>query len=220
MLCANGTISISINIGKHDNDIASWFNLLTKTGQSRSMWASALLLAYSQGNYLETGCVFLPPAAPSPSPPVVHQSSTNQALLFGTGNSLQKKKRRTYGWTIKGSHGEFTIGSVITLRLTNKQIIQIYWKLRADNIPVSVLLKELIRKGLRYGDIEVAPDPLHAKKVLASCHDSCYTLNLSPFIINPDTVEPKNSPITTPTPSSDIEQQNKKTVRNPLLDFI
>ena len=48
MLGANGTISISINIGKHDNDIASWFNLLSRTAPRRPMWASALLLAYSQ----------------------------------------------------------------------------------------------------------------------------------------------------------------------------
>ena len=220
MLGANGTISISINIGKHDNDIASWFNLLTRTTQSRSMWASALLLAYSQGNYLETGCVLSASASSPPPASVVHQSPPNQALLFGTGNSLQKKKGRNYGWTVKGSHGEFIVGSVITLRLTNRQIIQIYWKLRADDIPVSVLLKELIRKGLRYGDIEAAPNPLHAKKVLASYCDSHYTLNLSPFLINSDPVDTKTPFIAASPPSADVEQQAEKISRNPLLDFI
>lgn len=220
MLSANGTISISINIGKHDNDIASWFNLLTKAGQSRSMWANALLLAYSQGKYLETGCVLPPPATPPPPAPVVHQHPSNQALLFGTGNSLQKKKSRKYGWTVKGGHGEFTIGSVITLRLTNKEIIQIYWKLRADNIPISVLLKELIRKGLQYGDIEAAPNPLHAKNILASCCSPHYTQNLSPFIVSPDTMSTKASPITAPSPSPEIGPQSKLISRNPLLDFI
>ena len=218
MLGANGTISISINIGKHDNDIASWFNLLTKTGQSRSMWASALLLAYSQGNYLKTGCVIPTPATPPSPAPTTHQSSPNQALLFGTGNSLEKKKRRNYGWTVKGSHGEFTVGSVITLRLTNKRIIQIYWKLRADNIPISVLLKQLIRKGLRYGDIEVAPNPLHAEEVLASCRDTHYALNLTPFISSSDTVPAKASHIASSSP--DTARPTETATRNPLLDFI
>ena len=133
---------------------------------------------------------------------------------------IWKKKGRNYGWTVKGSHGEFIVGSVITLRLTNRQIIQIYWKLRADDIPVSVLLKELIRKGLRYGDIEAAPNPLHAKKVLASYCDSHYTLNLSPFLINSDPVDTKTPFIAASPPSADVEQQAEKISRNPLLDFI
>ena len=101
-----------------------------------------------------------------------------------------------------------------------QQIIQIYWKLRADDIPVSVLLKELIRKGLRYGDIEAAPNPLHAKKVLASYCDSHYTLNLSPFLINSDPVDTKTPFIAASPPSADVEQQAEKISRNPLLDFI
>ena len=99
MLGANGTISISINIGKHDNDIASWFNLLTRTAQSRSMWASALLLAYSQGNYLETGCILSASASSPPPAPVVHQSPPNH------------KKRK--GVTMGGLLKEVTANSLL-----------------------------------------------------------------------------------------------------------
>ena len=101
MLGANGTISISINIGKHDNDIASWFNLLTRTTQSRSMWASALLLAYSQGNYLETGCVLSASASSPPPAPVVHQSPPNQALLLAQEIVYKKRKVVTMGGLLK-----------------------------------------------------------------------------------------------------------------------
>ncbi len=220
MLSANGTISISVNIGKHDTDIASWFNLLTKTGQSRSMWASALLLAYSQGNYLETGCVLSTSTRFAPSSPIVHQNPSTPSILFGSGNSQQRKKSRKYGWTVKGSSGEFIVGSVITLRLTNKQIIKIYWDLRTNGIPVSILLKDLIRKGLRYGDIEVAPNPLHAKKVLSSCCSSHHTLNLSPLKITSDATA-SQTPTTPKIPHPiNTERESAKTSKNPLLDFI
>ncbi len=220
MLCANGTISISINIGKHDSDIASWFNLLTKSGQSRSMWASALLMAYSQGYYLETGCVFATSTASSP--PQKQQNISTQAVLLGSGNSLQKRKSRKYGWTVKGTAGEFIIGSVVTLRLTNKHIIEIYWTLRSQKIPISTLLKDMIRKGLRYGDIEVAPNPLDAKKILSSCLSVPYQMNLS--LANMASTTSCTESYTVPVP--DVSASDKTTKpsssssRNPLLDFI
>jgi len=220
MLSANGTISISINIGKHDRDIADWFNLLAKFGQSRSMWASALLMAYSQGHYLETGCVFATSTATPP--PQKQQTISSQAVLLGSGNSLQKRKSRKYGWTVKGSAGEFVIGSVVTLRLTNKHIIEIYWDLRSQKIPISTLLKDMIRKGLRYGDIEVAPNPLHAKKILSTCLRSPYQMNLSlaNMASATNSTESNTVPVPNVSASDKATKSSSSSSRNPLLDFI
>lgn len=223
MLSANGTISISINIGKHDQDIASWFNLLAKSGQSRSMWASALLLAYSQGNYLETGCVLSAPE-PFTNYHQKQQGPQKQAVLLGSGNSQQRKKVRKYGWTVKSSTGEFIIGSVVTLRLTNKNIIAIYWTLREKNIPISMLIKDMIRKGLRYGDIEVAPNPALAKNMLSACHIPSYHMNLRPAnmtAVSNHTISQTDAVLSTSsTSSSEPVKSTTSPLRNPLLDFI
>ena len=47
--------NIGIYIGEGDKDIAAWFNLLQRNGQSRARWVRALMAANALGKPLKIG---------------------------------------------------------------------------------------------------------------------------------------------------------------------
>ena len=49
--------NIGIYIGEGDKDIAAWFNLLQRSGQSRARWVRALMAANAMGKPLKIGIV-------------------------------------------------------------------------------------------------------------------------------------------------------------------
>lgn len=174
MVAKDGTITVSLTVGKKDQDIADWFNMLRREGQSKSMWASALLMAYDQGIVLEAGCV----TTPGENADKAQSARQNQPqsggnrhhatdmLLFGTGKINPKPYRYDSGWGNRGANGEYIIGSTITLRITNRKVIKTYWKLVGEGFHISTLMKYTLRAGLRHGPEELPPNPADARKLL------------------------------------------------------
>lgn len=174
MVAKDGTITVSLTIGKKDQDIANWFNMLRAGGQSKSMWASAFLMAYEKGVVLDTGCVTTPGETPcnasavhpNPSHADGNRRQAADTLLFGTGKINAKPYRHDSGWGNRGPNGEYIIGSTITLRITNREVIKTYWKLVGEGYHISTLIKYTLRSGLRQGISEELPDPEEARKLL------------------------------------------------------
>lgn len=140
-------LSVGVTIGKNDEDIAAWYNMLKANGFSLSEWTGYLALAYSADRKIDIGTVNVNKGGGSVSVP---------SLLFGSGNSLSQagagegRKRR-------GPNGEYVEGSVIMLSIYNQNAIHVYQYLREQGIGYSKAVKALIRRYLKYGDHTAAP---------------------------------------------------------------
>lgn len=162
MLSSKGSITVSVNIGKGDTEIAAWFNMLRESGQSKSMWASAILLAYEKGELLDLGSISIESAEALRKRRKASALAGGSALMYGTGNISSRPRRLDAGWGNRGPNGEYIIGSTITVRLSNREAVKEYWKLREEGYHISTLLKDVIRQGLSRGDAPFPPDPAQA----------------------------------------------------------
>ena len=88
--------NIGIYIGEGDKDIAAWFNLLQRSGQSRARWVRALMAANAMGKPLKIGIV-------DARAPLIRDGPKK-------GDYVEPKGGFKYGWQIRGPDGEFVIG--------------------------------------------------------------------------------------------------------------
>ncbi len=218
MVSDNGTVSISIHLGEGDKDVAEWFNMIQEAGQSRSLWGSALLLAYDRGEKLDVGCVTTPkdyrPQKRQPETPAPYQP-----LLYGNG-PIDTGRHRNDGWEIKGEHTEFIPGSVVVIRLTNKRVIKAYHKLRDEGWYISSVIKYTLKESLRRGDEQELPSQKTARDYVAK---KKFKHLLWPNKTEPGQVRPtvrEEPPVSRSPPPEMPEPSEKPAKPNPLLDFI
>lgn len=163
------TFSIGIYIGRHDLDIAAWFNLLrTETSMSPAKWIHALLAADRMGIELDIGAVqgSVPPKAATPPPTInnLPQSGLTRprSVNFGSGLTTpasQETKSKTNnrinppgfrsGWMVKGPDGSYIYGSVISITISTPETIELINGVWKNNREFSSYLKALIRKYLK-----------------------------------------------------------------------
>ncbi len=219
MLSNNGTISVSIHIMENDLDIAEWFNMLREAGRSRSLWCSALLLAYDRGERLSVGCVTTPADYREPEQP-----ATFQPLLYGNGPLDKKTKKKRDGWEIKNADKEFIPGSIVVVRLSNKRVIKAYEKLLKEGWQISTIIKYTLKQSLRYGEKQELPDERIARdyvKARPPKHllwpNTAKKDDVHPPLAKPPAEIPPEPSI---LPPEKPETEAKQGRPNPLLDFI
>lgn len=149
--------NLSLAIGKNDTDIMNWFNMIEKSGQSRSRWVGALLVAYVNGETVNTGNCFHTPL--SELPPIAEKADSDT-----TPFALKKPKAKSYGWGCRDINGEFTVGSSVFIKLSNKKTISALKSVKAGEVPISYVVRAMIRRGFSGGDTVVCPDGQNIEK--------------------------------------------------------
>lgn len=233
--------NIGLMIGRGDEDIAAWFNLLKEGGQSRSRWISALLVAYKNEEDIDIGSVYIPPVKQNepPTSPNIDHIHTKSApnLLFGVGNSQHQPTppnqqitpvKFQYGWHIKGLRGEYIVGSVINVRISKKKAIMVINQVKESGERVATFVKILIRKHLRFEGENRLPDENKALEILL-LHSIALETHVDSFNNAPPVEETQTSVSSTPAPTITLsaekteivaEPKEPKASPNPLLSYI
>ena len=227
-------VSVNIYLGKRDQDIVSWFNLLNKNGLSRSKWLSALLIAYESGLSLPIGSVTTPtqnPISPTsadkketsvPQEPAAKHKSASDTMIFGAeAYRIKSQKARREHQAGKGKQA--TINSHLYVCITNKKALESYERLKKSGYKIATIIKYAIRESLEIGEDDIAPDDAIANRMLSPTY--LKSLSKSPDSAPKKQVVPyKNTSRETPLPSkmeySDTQKPVNSPVKNPLLDLI
>lgn len=135
--------NIGIYIGEGDKDIAAWFNLLQRSGQSRARWVRALMAANALGKPLKIGIV-------DARAPLIRDGPQK-------GDHVEPKGGFKYGWQIRGPDGEFVIGSVINLSIRGDEARDLLDEAWSNGHMLAPFVKSLIRSSLKFGDKEIPP---------------------------------------------------------------
>lgn len=144
---------LSVFLGKNDTDVMNWFNMIERSGQSRSRWVGALLIAYTQHTTINTGNSIFTPL--DQLPPVKETDNSSSAPFSKKGS-----KKGTYGsWSHKDINGEFTVGSIVFIKLSNKKTIAALKEIQSGEVPASYIARAMIRRGFTGGSAIVLPDP-------------------------------------------------------------
>lgn len=149
--------TLSLAIGKNDTDIMNWFNMIQHSGQSRSRWVGALLLAYVQGEVVPTGNCLKTSLESLPKPAVKQVASTAPF-------QLKQSAKKSYGWSHRDVNGDFTVGSSVAIKLSNKKMITALKTVKAGEIPVSYVVRAMIRRGFSGVDRDIMPDSSNIEK--------------------------------------------------------
>lgn len=135
--------NIGIYIGEGDKDIAAWFNLLQRSGQSRARWVRALMAANAMGKPLKIGIV-------DARAPLIRDGPKK-------GDYVEPKGGFKYGWQIRGPDGEFVIGSVVNLSIRGDEARDLLDQAWTNGHMLAPFVKSLIRGSLKFGDKEIPP---------------------------------------------------------------
>lgn len=135
--------NIGIYIGEGDKDIAAWFNLLQRSGQSRARWVRALMAANALGKPLKIGIV-------DTRAPLIRDGPQK-------GDHVEPKGGFKYGWQIRGPEGEFVIGSVVNLSIRGDEARDLLDEAWSNGHMLAPFVKSLIRGSLKFGDKEIPP---------------------------------------------------------------
>lgn len=135
--------NVGIYIGEGDKDIAAWFNLLQRSGQSRARWVRALMAANALGKPLKIGIV-------DARAPLIRDGPQK-------GDYVEPKGGFKYGWQIRGPDGEFVIGSVINLSIRGDEARDLLDEAWSNGHMLAPFVKSLIRNSLKFGDKEIPP---------------------------------------------------------------
>lgn len=189
--------NIGIYIGEGDKDIAAWFNLLQRNGQSRSKWVCGLLAAYALKKQLQIGIVDC-------RAPLIRDGPL-------AGDTVSQEGPFQYGWHVRGPNREYVIGSVISLSLHNDEIKDVLDEAWANGHKRASFIKALIRNNLRTGDKDIPPRPevLHriwAEYLVAVNSKMTNTKKSKAIDSEPTPERPKRPPIRKPAPNPKSEQ--------------
>lgn len=161
------TLPIGIYIGKHDLDIAAWFNLLRGTSISAAKWIHVLLAAERMGLEIDIGAV-QGNAPPKQAPPSTVNNLPQSGLTrprsvnFGSGSAAPtsaEPKAKTNdrinppgfrsGWEVKGPDGSYIYGSIVSITISTPETMELINRIWRNNREFSTYLKALIRKHLK-----------------------------------------------------------------------
>ena len=154
--------NITLYIGKHDEDVARWFNLLMKSGQSRSLWGNALLVAIDQHLTLNLGVITDAPLEQDKNAQMENkvQAPVGRSRFGGTGtaSTVAKKNSANRGWSYRSEEGNLIVGSSFNLRITNRKQVELFHRLKSTGTSLSKQIKAAVREGIRVGKREKPPD--------------------------------------------------------------
>ena len=143
-------IKIGISIGRRDEDIAAWYNMLKENGLSISEWTVYLVLAYlREDEQFDIGTI-----AEAPIPVNI------TANMFGSGNSQSAETGR--GCSVKE-------GSCVVVSVMNQQAMAALLDIKGKGWSYSKFIKILIRKYIRKGTKAVPPDSCIETQVQMTC---------------------------------------------------
>lgn len=143
--------NIGIYIGEDDKDIAAWFNLLQRSGQSRSKWVRGLLAAYALGKPLQIGII-------DRRAPLIRDGPMS-------GDTVSPEGRFHHGWHVRGPNREYVIGSVINVSVESSDIQDVLDEAWENGHRRAPFVKSLIRGSLKVGDKDVPPKPDTLRRV-------------------------------------------------------
>jgi len=190
-------ISIGIYISPIDADIAAWFNLLKRSGQSYTRWIKALLAAYALNDSVRIGVI-------DRKAPLIRGKNGEPGR-----NTVEKKGGFHYGWQIRGPDGEYVIGSTINVCVPKQDLQPILEEAWSNGHKLSTFVKSLIRKNLKAADKDIPPKMEEYTRVW-----SAYLVYINSKNTDPDReiAEPFSSPAqAAPWVTNDIEGPVKKT---------
>lgn len=82
---------------------------------------------------------------------------------------------------MRGEHGEYVVGSAVTVRVSNQKAKDIYRSYRYQGLCVSDIIRAAIRRGLHRGTEPEAPDPEPALEILRGTKKDPYGKKLRPY---------------------------------------
>ena len=135
-------VSVNITITAEDQSIANWFNYLKLHNKSISKWVSGLIAAEQLGQ--------TPFHLSSVQPDNLPQMITyNHFPMFGCGLASDPSSViRPDSHQVRGEHGEFIVGSSITLSFSRTEIVKFLNQLKSDHYSPVIYIKALIQKNL------------------------------------------------------------------------
>lgn len=138
-------VNIGIYIGPDDIDIAAWFNLLKRSGQSYTRWVKAVLASYALNEPVKIGII-------DRRAPLIRGKDGQPG-----GNTVKSTGPYRHGWQIKGPNGETVIGSVVNISVSRQDMGPVLEEAWANGHKLATFVKSLIRKNLKAADRDVPP---------------------------------------------------------------
>ena len=152
---------------KNDYDIVLWFNLLRKHGLSISKWVSYIVLSIILNISIDIGSI-----SNSNLDVDCHNDELKtefSGMMFGSGNS-------SLDTSCKKISGMYKIGDRVRLRFSSKVVSDFIYDLKNKGLQTSDLLKNLIRKCLRYGEDNVPDEDIFLDSLLKKFFVNKYVL--------------------------------------------
>ena len=220
--------TVHIYIGKNDQDIADWLNMLDRHGINKARWLSALLIAYDKGTTIPIGSVTtrlqtpnttITEASETESVHSPKRHSASDTMMFGI-STYQGGSHKPNKGSRADTNKPLAIHSHLYTTISNKNALKVYKSLKQDGYYVAAVLKYTIRQCLETGEEEVAPNDVIAEQLLAPVALKPLKKPL-PLKQAETTVSAQASRVpesTTISENRPINNQNR--VKNPLLDFI
>ena len=210
------SIVVGFSLTKKDRDIAAWLNMLTEKKLSPATWVQAVVLSEICGKELDIGSVYVPDKTNRPS-----------TLMFGDDTEEEEEEKVKYNWATRGKNGEYVVGSVFTMKVTQPIMIYIFETVLNHRKKLGSFIKVMIRKHLRKTSRPMSEPPKNADNIndIFILYENLVKGYRTPSRKSPaqkqKTSEPKKeiSPNPPPQKPVDIPEPPKKT-KNPMLQYI
>ena len=144
---ATPKMTIGIRIGKEDDDVLNWFNMLRENGLSLSLWVSQLIMAYVNNVEIDIGTI------ESKKQPTVNTTIGAPGIMFGVGSSASSDKQLPK----KKSKAPYKENDLIQIRIYNKNAEYALKALRERGQASATVIKRLIRRYAKYGQQSSPP---------------------------------------------------------------
>lgn len=202
---ATPKMTIGIRIGKEDDDVLNWFNMLRENGLSLSLWVSQLIMAYVNDVEIDIGTIAVKKQTTGN---VTTNTSNTTGIMFGVGSSASSDKQLPK----KKSKAPYKENDLIQIRIYNKNAEYALRALRERGQASATVIKRLIRRYAKYGQQTFPPTRKAIEEIESNELFNCIDRS---ELIRPATTKEEQEQINTKQPAKKIDVE---AVAGPVLE--
>ena len=202
---ATPKMTIGIRIGKEDDDVLNWFNMLRENGLSLSLWVSQLIMAYVNNVEIDIGTIAVKKRTTGN---VTTNTSNTTGIMFGVGSSASSDKQLPK----KKSKAPYKENDLIQIRIYNKNAEYALKALRERGQASATVIKRLIRRYAKYGQQSSPPTRKAIEETESNELFNCIDRS---ELIRPTTTKEEQEQINTKQPA---KKNNVAEVKEPVFE--